>query len=194
MTNKRLKSWREHYWNTIPVMRTRIETITNLVQPAGKRILEVGCNEGFLSRALEEAGGTVKALDIDPEMVLKAKEIFGIDAHVGDINYLNEPENFYDVVVGGEILEHIENPFKGLKEMFSVAKSQVIISLPIGAYWLGERTHQWELGASIMQHDTDFAYVPLKDILVLSWTRRRTPELEDIPPFNTQQHKKEFNI
>jgi ubiquinone/menaquinone biosynthesis C-methylase UbiE len=189
------KSWKQHYWYGVACMRKRIELIIEMLQPDGKTILEVGCNEGFVSRALEEAGAKeVIAIDSSKAMVEKAKSEFGINAHLGNINSIQYIDRCFDAVVGGEVLEHIENPFAGLQEMFRVAKSQVLVTLPIGRYWLGEPTHQWELAGNVVSHDSSTVYCATKDILLLMWTRRRNGDLKDIPPFNTEELKKEFNI
>ena len=191
----KLKSWKEHYWHTVPCMRRRIENIVKKVEPQGKLIVEVGCNEGFVSKALLEAGASaVMAVDHDPAMVQKAKDLFDIEARQGDINNLGFPDKSFDIAVGGEILEHVPNPMQGLSELFRVARERVLITVPVGEYWMGEVTHMWELGGAFVQHDSAELYEAEKDLLILCWTRRRDDKFVDIPPFNTAEHKKKFNI
>lgn len=190
-----MKSWKDHSWHGVPVMKKRIESILELAEPKDKLILEVGCNEGFVSRALQEAGAKkVVSVDKDPEMMLKAKRMFGLDVIVGDVQALKFDNKEFDVVVAGELLEHVENPFKGLTELFRVCRETLIITLPVGRYWLGEVTHQWELAGDFIEHDSVSVYKASKDILVLCWRRRRDSEFRDIPPFNTAELKKEFGI
>lgn len=190
----KLPSWKDHYWYGVPVMRKRIETILEKVRPAGRTILEVGCNEGFVSRAMVEGGGTVTAVDYDPAMVAKAREQYGLNVVEGSIEAIPFEDDAFDVVVAGEVLEHLYNPLVGLKELFRVAKEQVVITLPVGEYWLGELTHQWELAGSFINHDSVQKYDALKDILVLSWERRRDGSFVDIPPFSTAELKKKYGI
>lgn len=191
----RLNSWRDHYWNTVPVMQKRIETIIELVQPAGKSIVEVGCNEGFVSKALLENGAArVVPIDKDPEMVKKSRELFDIETIEGDINHLPFADGEFDVALGCEILEHIWNPLGGAAELFRVARQKVVITVPVGEYWLGERTHQWELNGRFIQHDLVTIYKAEKDILVLCFDRRRDGNFQDIPPFSTAELIKKHNI
>ena len=191
----KLDSWTKHYWYSVPVMRKRIETIIELVAPQGKSIIEVGCNEGFVSKALLENGAArVVPVDYDPEMVAKSRDIFDIETIQGNINQLPFADGKFDVAVGCEVLEHIYNPFKGLAELFRVAKEKVVITVPVGEYWLGEKTHQWELGGRFIQHDTVQVYQADKDILVLCFTRRRDGSFVDIPPFQTQDIIQKYNI
>ena len=188
------QSWKEHYWYGVPVMRTRIEKIIEACAPQGKTIVEVGCNEGFVSKALMENGGTVTPVDYDPEMAKKANQIFGIDVVIGNIHKLPFEDQSFDIATGCEVLEHIWNPMGGLSELFRVAREKVVITVPVGRYWLGELTHQWELGGSFINHDSVQVYNADKDILVLCFTRRRDNSFKDIPPFNTAELKAEFKI
>jgi ubiquinone/menaquinone biosynthesis C-methylase UbiE len=122
---------------------------------------------------LIEAGLQVTSIDNDAMQIGKAKELFGIDALQADVTHLNmfEDESF-DLVIGGELMEHLSNPGAGLKEMFRVAKGRVIISLPIGKYWLGEHTHQWLCDASLIEHDMGATEGLIKKILVIEFVKR----------------------
>lgn len=188
-------SWKEHYWYTVPVMRTRIEKIIELTNPKGKDIVECGCNEGFVSKALMENGANrVIPVDYSAEMVVKAKEIFGLNVVQADINKLPFEDQSFDIALGCEVLEHIYNPFKGLSELFRVAKEKVVITVPVGRYWAGEVTHQWILNGFFVNHDNVQIYQADKDILLLCFTRIRDNEFKDIFPFNTTELKKEYGI
>lgn len=190
-----LKSWKDHYWHSVPCVRRRIETIVEYVQPEGKRIIEIGCNEGFLSKALIEAGAKeVVSVDYDQAMVDKCKEKFGIEAIKADINDIPFADGSFDVALGCEVLEHIANPFIGLQELFRVAREKVVVSVPIGEYWLGELTHQWEINAKSIDHDSLEEYQMEKDLLVMCFDRRRNEDFEDIAPFETKALKKKYNI
>jgi len=164
-----MNSWREHYWHTVPCVRARIEEIISRADCAGLSVLEAGCNEGFLSMALKEAGGVVTSLDNDPAMIAKAKEYFNIDAIQGDINALPFPDKSFDIAIGGEVLEHVPNPGLALGELFRVSKGRVIISLPLGAYWLGEPTHLWKLEGITIKHDCGSRVWHDKEIIILEF-------------------------
>lgn len=187
-------SWKEHYWYTVPVMKNRIEKIIEVTQPAGKTIVECGCNEGFVSKALLENGGFVTPVDYDAEMCAKAKQIFGLDVTQADIMKLPFADQSFDIALGCEVLEHISNPFGGLSELFRVAREKVIISVPVGEYWAGELTHQWILNGSFINHDNCQIYSADKDILILCFKRIRTTNFVDIPPFDTTELKKKYQI
>lgn len=168
-----LNSWKEHYWHTVPCMRKRITDIVKLVNGKGKKVLETGCNEGFLSKALLEDGCFVTSVDIDEVNIKKTKELFNIDAVQADINLLPFVNEEFDIAVGGEILEHIDNPAKGFNELFRVAKEAVILSLPIGEYFLGEKTHKWWISAEMIEHDEGLVQVFDKHLLVIKFNKER---------------------
>jgi 2-polyprenyl-3-methyl-5-hydroxy-6-metoxy-1,4-benzoquinol methylase len=134
----------------------------------------------------------VVSVDIDPEPIQKAKQLFGIDVVQGDVNELPFEDNAFDIVVAGELLEHTVNPFHALSKLFRLAKERVVISVPVGEYWLGEKSHIWELGGCFIQHDTVQKYEAVKDILIFEWTRRRTNDLKDIPPFSFEKWNKKY--
>lgn len=190
-----LSSWKEHYWYTVPVMKARIEKIIEMANPQGKRIIEVGCNEGFVSKALLENGAAeVVPVDYDPVFVEKSRALFGVNTVQGNINKLNFDDKSFDIALGCEILEHIENPLVGLAELFRVAREKVILTVPVGRYWAGEVTHQWILNGFFINHDNVQVYQAEKDILLICFTRIRDNSFKDIPPFNTAELKKEYGI
>lgn len=190
----KMNSWKDHYWWTVPVMRARIEKIIELTNPQGKKIVEVGCNEGFVSKALMENGGIVTPVDYDAIQRKKAKDIFDLDVVEGNIMQLPFEDQSFDIALGCEVLEHISNPFKGLSELFRVAREKVVITVPVGEYWAGEVTHQWILSGLFIGHDNVEIYSADKNILLLCFHRIRNENFVDIPPFDTKVLKAKYGI
>lgn len=189
-----LTSWKKHSWYGVPVMKARIEEVVKLVNGKGKSVLEIGCNEGFLSKALQEDGCFVTAADYSEEQIGKAKEMFNIEAVKADINNLPFDDRSFDIAVSGETLEHVQNPFRALQELFRVAREKVVITIPIGEYWMGEITHQWEIHGEFLDHDSAEVQRMEKNILVLCFIRRRDENFKDIYPFDTTNLKKKYSI
>jgi 2-polyprenyl-3-methyl-5-hydroxy-6-metoxy-1,4-benzoquinol methylase len=75
----------------------------------GRRVLDLGCRDGALSSTYLE-GNEVVGMDVDREALSHA-ESRGLKTHWGD---LDEPlaiqDEDFDVVVAGELLEHIRSP------------------------------------------------------------------------------------
>lgn len=167
-----LNSWKEHYWYSVTCARVRIEEIVKRAKGA-YTVLDCGCNEGFLSAALREAGFHVTAIDKDPAMVAKANEFFGLGAIVADVNELPYLDEQFDLVVAGELLEHLDNPGKGLSELFRISRGRVLFSLPIGEYWLGCEDHKWQIDAILIEHDHGATEELIKMILVIEFRKRK---------------------
>lgn len=96
----------------------------------GERIIELGCGlSPFLSKAdFKERWG----LDYSEKTIETAKGMYpNINYIVGDATKTPLKDNYFDVVLGGEIIEHLEKPEELIKEMLRIAKHKVIISTPI---------------------------------------------------------------
>jgi len=75
----------------------------------GKRVLDLGCRSGALTRHLLE-GNEVVGLDVDRVALHKAAEL-GIDIVVADVEEpLPFPNGSFDAVVAGELFEHLRFP------------------------------------------------------------------------------------
>jgi SAM-dependent methyltransferase len=87
----------------------RSDLFHELVGGPGRRILDLGCRYGALTRAYVD-GNFVVGVDVDREALAEAAKL-GIETHWADVEerFPFEDESF-DVVVAGELLEHIRSP------------------------------------------------------------------------------------
>lgn len=110
---------------------------TQLVLLTGpnKKVLEVGPATGYITKALRDQGCRVTGLEIDPAAAKRAAE-FAERMIVGDIEALDLGELFgeerFDVVMYGDVLEHLTDPEKVLVETRSILKpgGHVVASIP----------------------------------------------------------------
>ena len=54
---------------------------------------------------------------------------------VGSIYDTGQPDNFYDLVIATEVLEHLDNPSAAMKELIRISKKYIIISVPNEPLW-----------------------------------------------------------
>ncbi|HPB29939.1 MAG TPA: class I SAM-dependent methyltransferase [Candidatus Sumerlaeota bacterium] len=80
----------------------------------GKRILEMGCGAGYMTRVLLEKGAQVSAIDISAEAIHKLTEQFKqyipaqLNASPMDACQLQFPDDTFDFVFGVSILHHVD--------------------------------------------------------------------------------------
>jgi SAM-dependent methyltransferase len=87
----------------------RVSLFRDYVGGPNRRVLDLGCRYGALTRAYAE-GNQVTGVDVDREALAEAAKL-GIETRWADVD---EPLPFedasFDVVVAGELLEHVRDP------------------------------------------------------------------------------------
>lgn len=108
-----------------------LTTMVNHVSPLPKRILDVGCAEGSIAHLLAHlTGAEVTGFDL-PDALLAATWNQNLGPFVsGDAHNLPFEDKAFDLVVGLEVLEHVEDPEAVLAEMVRVTKRPLILSVP----------------------------------------------------------------
>nr|WP_256369411.1 class I SAM-dependent methyltransferase [Methanococcoides sp. AM1] len=103
----------------------------------GEIVLDVGCSEGYLAKHIPN--NDVWGIDANCQALFKAKETCA-EVKLVDLNNLPINPIFsqkFDVIVFGDVLEHLLYPDKVLKHFKQYLKSQgrIIVSLPNIALW-----------------------------------------------------------
>jgi len=103
-------------------------------------ILDVGCGEGFtLNKFKEEKiGKNLSGIDYsDDALKLGAETYPDLKLKKGDIYDIHEKDNSFDLVMATEVLEHLDDPQKALKELIRVSKKYVMLSVPNEPFFIG---------------------------------------------------------
>lgn len=100
----------------------------------GKKVLELGCASGYITKILKERGCNVTGIELDPALAKKAEK-FADKIIVGDLEQLNFDSLLnekYDVILIGDILEHLKNPLQVLKKLRTVLNNDgfIVCSIP----------------------------------------------------------------
>jgi O-antigen biosynthesis protein len=101
----------------------------------GKRVLDVGCANGYLAEVLVGNGCTVSGVEFDPAAAEEARRHLE-QLVVGDLEQLDLVEAFgegrFDVVVMGDVLEHLRDPLPVLRSTRRLLApgGYVVISIP----------------------------------------------------------------
>ena len=100
-----------------------------VVEHAGGSVLDLGCGLGGYSRALAEHGLDVRALDVVPDYVERARSI-GVDAELYDGERIPMEDESVDTVILLEVVEHLDDPARLLREARRVARRGVLVTTP----------------------------------------------------------------
>ena len=108
--------------------------ILDLVGP-DRRVLDVGCATGYLARSLVDNGCTVLGIDNDVEAIGRADDVLerGIVADLNSVDLTTEVGvEAVDVVVFGDVLEHLQAPVMLLRQAARVLRpgGYLVCSIP----------------------------------------------------------------
>jgi len=100
----------------------------------GQRVLEVGCWSGHVTEHLVARGNTVVGVELDPAAAADA-EAFAARVHVADIDLAplsTLEEGPFDVIVLGDVLEHLRDPAASLADATTLLApdGRLVISVP----------------------------------------------------------------
>lgn len=102
-----------------------------------KRVLEVGCGPGSITRVLSKEGGCqVTGLELDSKAINLVKqycvELIEADLNSPDWPKLLHTAEKFDVVLAADVLEHLYDPWETLKRMSTLinANGYLVVSIP----------------------------------------------------------------
>ncbi len=109
------------------MQRERLKAMVTVVR-RGDKVLDVGCNSGYIGQFLPP-GCEAHGVDVSAELVVKAKRRLAT-AQVAEAESLPHADKSMDVVILGEILEHVHDPVVCLREASRVSRRYVVGSTP----------------------------------------------------------------
>jgi 2-polyprenyl-3-methyl-5-hydroxy-6-metoxy-1,4-benzoquinol methylase len=108
---------------------------------APSQVLEVGCGEGWSTLRLREmlpSAVPLSALEIEDRLIAEARARNpGVVVDKGSIYGLERPSRSVDLVVCLEVLEHLDDPAQGLRELARVSGRHLLLSVPREPLWRG---------------------------------------------------------
>ncbi|KAL4787113.1 S-adenosyl-L-methionine-dependent methyltransferase [Aspergillus varians] len=101
------------------------------------KILDIGCGPGSITVSLAELipSGHITGLEYVPDpldtarALASSRGVTNIDFRVGDIHALEFADNTFDVVHVHQVLQHVRDPVKALREMRRVVKAGGIVAV-----------------------------------------------------------------
>lgn len=117
-------------------MLKRFKKTISLINRKSKTLLDIGCGNGsFIAELLRQKDLSftkIHGLDLHTEALKKAKSANFPDFvsfEKKDVSKLSY-DGSYDTVVALEIAEHLENMKEAIKHWYSLAKKELIVSVP----------------------------------------------------------------
>ena len=105
-----------------------------------KIILDIGCGRGFYIKSLSfyKFPKKIFGIDINEKYLLEAKKNCQdkrITIKKGSIYSLPYPNNYFDFIICSELLEHLNDDKRGLKELNRVLKKNGTIAITVPNYY-----------------------------------------------------------
>lgn len=121
-----------------------------------KKILEFGCAEGLLGQEIKRRQKCrVVGIEVDEQAAAKARKRLD-DVYCGDATELIDIiDQKFDCIIGGDVLEHLDDPWSFLKGLREIATpgATLLLSIPNIA--------NWAIIADLLQNRFDYAYIAI---------------------------------
>lgn len=132
-----MKDYYSHPLIGIP-SRLRVKAIfKELKNLRGQKLLDIGCEAGYITIQLAEKGALVTAIDLIPEPIQELKQQLKnrnlkIKLRVADATQLPFAADSFDIVLATEVIEHISRLDKFIAGTFWVLKpgGRLLITFP----------------------------------------------------------------
>ena len=101
------------------------------------KVLEVGVGEGEILQRLGQRfpNASVQGIDLPDDRLPLEWERRNVTAEFGDATALRFADGEFDLVLGIEVLEHIPNPERALREIARVCSGTLVCSVPFEPIW-----------------------------------------------------------
>lgn len=132
-----------------------------------KKVLDVGCGEGFTLDRLqkENIGEKLEGIEyLDQAIALGRKYHPDITIKKGTIYKLPYKENTFDMVLCTEVLEHLDDPEKALQELVRVTQKYCLLSVPnepffmLAQFMRGKNWSRWGNDIEHINHWSAFGF------------------------------------
>jgi SAM-dependent methyltransferase len=114
---------------------------------AGDRVLDLGCGGGRHAFEVYRRGGRVVAFDLDPAELAPVRGMFGAmaaegeadagsraEAMSGDGVHMPFCDNAFDLVIAAEVLEHIPDDQRVMRELWRVLRPGGLAAITVPAF------------------------------------------------------------
>ncbi len=121
-----------------------------VIAKAEGRILDIGCGNGHLLLSLKQKCCEVYGVETNPKSVKVCNEL-GLSVFCGTLEEANFTDEFFDMIIMSQVIEHLSSPRNSLKEIRRILKpgGRLYIFCPnAGSYltkFFGKYWHGWHI-------------------------------------------------
>jgi SAM-dependent methyltransferase len=114
-----------------PTYYARYTEVLKMIEKSGS-ILDVGCADGFYSRAIADKNNRVIGMDTNIDYLDKERQFNNPLFLVANGENLNFRDEVFDAILCIDVIEHVDNDEQALSEIYRVLKpgGQLVISVP----------------------------------------------------------------
>ena len=139
------------------------------IYPEAKSILDIGSGRGFTLYYLKKYFGYKIAVgtQLCPSAVKYSREQLGLNIYDKDLLKINFGKRKFDLITMWHVLEHINQPEKYIKKMYSLLNKngKILIEVPNYNSWTRKITKRYWLGMDLKYHLTFFTPKTLINLL-----------------------------
>lgn len=130
---KLLPSYIEESWLTQYYHKARFNEVMKLLGLWEKfskdgLVLDVGCGRGNYGRHLRSS--RYLGFDINAQSLKNASNLHDAEYVCADAKHIPVKDNSFDLVLCSEVLEHLDDPSKSIKEVIRVSKKLILLTFP----------------------------------------------------------------
>ncbi len=130
-----------------------LRILSRLVNSLGvNKILDVGCGEGLIIEYLisKNKDLSIEGVDISNQAIAMAGQLCPSSSfRQGDICNIDYRDKSFDLILAIEVLEHLVNPEKAIRQAHRISRKYCIFSVPLEPYFSmcnfirGKNIHRW---------------------------------------------------
>lgn len=142
------------------------------------KLLDAGCGEGHLLELLSKEIDSMFLYGVDiREEIMDCIKKRGIEnTYLQDLCDLNFQDNYFDIIICAETIEHIKNFSKALEELKRITKrgGTMILTFPNELNWTISRFLLLRRPIKVPDHVNSFTFKSIKAYMKLPVVRKRT--------------------
>jgi SAM-dependent methyltransferase len=140
-----------------------------LARKRSGRLLDVGCGAGDFLHAMDRIGDwEVQGIEPGEIPAAKARQLYGLDVQVGQLEEVDIPDASFDVVTMWHVLEHVTHPRLTLQAVARVLRPDgiLILACPVVDCWEARLFGPNWSGFDVPRHLYTFSRKTLRRLLV----------------------------